>query len=68
MDRYLDIQEQQVEAIKDLSYALSDIASSISGAYDGTGTSAFWGMSQALFSMVDADRTGDGLRIINKDK
>jgi len=66
INRYLDIEEQKVEAIKDVGYELNTLADSIRGAYDGR-KSAFWGMSQALFSMVDAERNGDGLRIIKQD-
>ena len=59
MDRYLDIQEQKVEAITNVSYALHDVASSITGSYDGS-KSAFWGISQALFMMVGEMEGGGG--------
>jgi len=70
IERYLKLLECQSRALDNISCSLDAVASSISGAYSGTETSAFWGMSQALFSMVDSDRNGDGLRIItnNDDK
>lgn len=49
-----------------LATATSDVASAITGAYDGTGQSAFWGMSQALFMMVDSDNKGQGLHVIKQ--
>lgn len=56
IDRYLDIQEQKVEAIQSVSYALSDIASSITGSYNGQTPSAFYGMSNALFELLEVYR------------
>jgi len=67
IERYLKILEQKNEALENISSSLDDVSSSISSAYNGTETSAFWAMSQALFSMVDSDRNGDGLRVIVKN-
>jgi len=68
-ERYITAYENRTEEIAGVASNLGDIASSIRGMYDGTSTSALWGISQSLFCMVDADRTGDGLRVIHrKDK
>lgn len=44
-----------------------EVASAIEGSYSGQTKSAFFGMMQALFMMVDADNKGQGLHVIKQD-
>jgi len=59
IERWLEIQEEKNRKLGDISWNLSAISEAISGAYNGEGQSAFWGMSQALFMMVGADGNRD---------
>lgn len=60
IERWLQIQEDKNEQLGNISWNLSAISEAISGAYNGDGKSAFWGMSQALFTMIGADGDRDG--------
>ena len=68
-ERFVSAFERMADALEDVATSTDGISGAISGAYDGNNFSAFYGMMQALFMMVDADGKGQGLNVIQqKDK
>jgi hypothetical protein len=66
-ERFVSAFERMADALEDVASSTDGISGAIIGAYNGTGQSAFWGMSQALFMMVNADNKGQGLHIIQEE-
>lgn len=53
-ERYMQAYERRTDKMEDIASSLSDIGMSIRTMYDGTSTSAFYGMSQAFFTISDS--------------
>lgn len=64
IERWLDIQEQKNEELSAIASNIGYLSESVRGAYDGSGTSCFWGMSQALFMMVGELEGGESRKDI----
>jgi ABC-type Fe3+-hydroxamate transport system substrate-binding protein len=57
-ERYMEAYENRTEAMQNIADNLDGVRVSIANSYDGTSTSAFYGISQAMFNISE-----DGLMI-----
>lgn len=61
-ERYMEAYEKRTESLDSISSSINDLGQSVEGMYNGQGKSAFWGISQAMFAMIERDSKSEGYK------
>ena len=52
-EQYLKVLKDKNEVLQNIAWSIGDLGTAIQGMYDGSTTSAFYGMSQAMFAIEE---------------